>query len=236
MARNLILTGGVVHPFDTAAPALARVLAAHGIESTISEDFAAGLADLAAGKYDLLTIYALRWTMGQSERYAVDRARWALSLDAPGRRAITAHVERGGGLLGVHTASICFDDWPDWQRILGGAWIWGRSGHPPYGPVEVRFDAPDHPLLRGLTPFTLDDEVYGDLALEPDVVPLMHARAGTGGAWQPMLWERQVGAGRVIYDALGHDAASLTHPVHRRIVARAALQALGADAAALEAA
>ena len=65
MARNLILTGGVVHPFDTAAPALARVLAAHGIESTISEDFAAGLADLAAGMYDLLTIYALRWTMGQ---------------------------------------------------------------------------------------------------------------------------------------------------------------------------
>ncbi len=101
--------------------------------------------------------------------------------------------------------------------------------------AEVRFDAPDHPLLKGLAPFAFDDEVYGNLAMEGDVVPLMHARPATGG-WQPMLWERQVGGGRVVYDALGHDAAALSHPVHRRIVARAALLALGRDAATVEAA
>jgi type 1 glutamine amidotransferase len=229
MARNLILTGGVVHPFETAAPALAALLAPHGIESVVSEDFEAGLAAVAAGHYKLLTIYALRWTMRQTEHYAAQRARWALSLSEAGRQAITAHLARGGGLLALHTAAICFDDWPDWQRILGAAWVWGRSGHPPYGAVDVRFDAAEHPLLRGLTPFALNDEVYGNLAMEPDVVPLMHARAGREGAWQPMLWERRVGAGRVVFDALGHDAASLEQPVHRRILARAALHALGRD-------
>jgi len=33
----------------------------------------------------------------------------------------------------------------------------------------------------------------------------------------------------VVVDTLGHDAGAFAHPVHRRIVARAALWASGAD-------
>ena len=62
-ARNLLLTGGIVHPFESAAPALAGVLRRHGIESTVTEDIEGGLADLARDRFDLLTIYALRWSM-----------------------------------------------------------------------------------------------------------------------------------------------------------------------------
>lgn len=224
MTRNLIITGGIVHPFESSAPALAAILALHGIASTVTEDVEGGLATLA--EYDLLTVYALRWTMTQHEKYARDRPRWGLSLSAAGRAAIIDHLERGGGLFGLHTATICFDDWPEWRGILGGAWVWGHSGHPPFGPVEARLDRRDHVLLRGLGDFTLNDEVYGDLAIEPDVTALAHARA-KGGAWHPILWERRVGQGRVVYDALGHDAAALEHPVHGRIVARAALRAAG---------
>jgi type 1 glutamine amidotransferase len=164
--------------------------------------------------------------MTQHERYAPHRARWSFALSAEGRAAIEGHLARGGALLGLHTASICFDDWPGWGGILGGAWRWGRSSHPPFGPVEVRLDARDHPLLAGLGDFELRDEVYGDLDLQPGLVPLAHARA-TGGGWHPVLWEREVGPGRVAYDALGHDVASLSHPVHRRIVLRAALRLCG---------
>ena len=90
----------------------------------------------------------------------------------------------------------------------------------------MRLDARDHPLLAVLGDFELRDEVYGDLDLQPGLVPLAHARA-TGGGWHPVLWEREVGPGRVAYDALGHDVASLSHPVHRRIVLRAALRLCG---------
>ncbi|MBI3711035.1 MAG: ThuA domain-containing protein [Proteobacteria bacterium] len=124
-----------------------------------------------------------------------------------------------------------------YRDILGGAWVWGKSGHPPYGPAEVRVDARDHPILRGHPDFAIDDEVYGDLALAADIVPLMRARADDGAAgWHPMLWERRVGHGRVVYDALGHDEAALSHVVHRRIVARGALWALGRATAELDAA
>jgi type 1 glutamine amidotransferase len=225
--RNLLVTGGIVHTFETAAPALADVLRAHDIESTITEDIEEGLAGLARGEFDLLTLYALRFSM-RDDRYAPHRARWAYSPSAAAREAIEGHLRAGRGLFGVHTASICFDDWPRWQGILGGAWQWGRSGHPPVGQVDVRIVEPDHVLVRGLPDFALVDEVYGDLALEPDVVPLMRASAaGADRGTHPMLWARNVGHGRVVYDALGHDAASMRHPVHARILARGAVWALG---------
>jgi len=227
VARNLLLTGGIVHPFETAAPALDGVLRRHGIESVVTMDIEGGLAELALGGFDLLTIYALRWSMGD-DKYAPHRAQWALSLSEVGKSAILAHLSSGHGLFGVHTASICFDDWPEWKSLLGGAWVWGRSGHPPLGPVDVHVVEPQHPLVQGAGDFTLTDEVYGDLTLEPDIVPLMQAAAvGGDRAMHPVLWERRVGAGRVVYDALGHDASSIEHAVHARIIARCALWALG---------
>jgi type 1 glutamine amidotransferase len=42
-----------------------------------------------------------------------------------------------------------------------------------------------------------------------------------------VLWTRQWEGARVVYDALGHDAQSLDHPVHRQLIERAAAWALG---------
>ena len=227
MARNVILTGGHSHTFPVATPALAALLAEHGIDSFISDDIEGALAGLDATRPELVTVYALRWSMTQGEKYAPYRARWAFSLSERGRAAILSHLDRGGGLLALHTAVICFDDWPEWPRILGGAWIWGQSGHPPYGGVEVRLEERDHALLSGLQDFAIDDEVYGDLKLAPDLRPLMQARSDAAQRWHPVLWTREAGNARVAVDMLGHDAGAFSHPVHRRIVARAALWALG---------
>jgi type 1 glutamine amidotransferase len=231
VVRNLILTGGIGHRFDDAAPALRDILAAGGIESEIATDLEAGIASLGEGGFDLVTVYALRWRMIGSEKYARHRADWAFSLSPAARRSLIAHVEAGRGLFGVHTASICFDDWPEWQGLLGGIWVWGRSYHPPIGPVEVRRTATRHVITEGTTDFRLmRDEVYSDLSVVPDAEPLlvasaMSAPSGTaGGAW-PALWARQIGPARVVYDALGHDRGSLEHPEHRQILVRSAIWA-----------
>jgi type 1 glutamine amidotransferase len=222
---NVILTGGHTHPFATSAPALADLLREYGIESTIEDDPERALQTLDSTRAELLTVYALRWTMRTGDKYAPFREKWGFSLSAAARARIEAHIARGGGLLALHTAIICFDDWPQWRSILGGRWEWGRSSHPPYGRVEARVDDPAHPLVRGLSGFSLDDEAYGDLDMAFDVRALLSVRAASG-AWQPALWTREASAGRVVVDTLGHDKGAFTHPVHRRIVARAALWAL----------
>ena len=122
--------------------------------------------------------YRLRVAMDheQGDKYAPYRARWGFSLSADGRaRGIESHLARGGGLLALHTAIICFDDWPGWKDILGGRWQWGRSSHPPYGRSKC---VPTRPTIRcfaALPAFNLDDEAYGNLDLAPRVQPLMHA-------------------------------------------------------------
>lgn len=221
MLKNLILTGGLYHAFEQSAATLAEVLREVSIASEITEDIDAGLEQLAQGDFDLLTVYALRWTMPQS-KFAADRATHAYRLPASGRDAITSHLAAGRGLLALHTAAICFDDWPAWREIVGAGWTWGHSYHPPLGPVQVRPTGRAHPVVAGTTPFALSDEAYTDMPVAADLQPLLEVRAENQTRYSPCLWVREIGGGRVVYDALGHDSASLQAPQHKAIVQRAA--------------
>lgn len=223
--RNLIIAGGIYHPFEESAPALADVLRGADIASEITFDVEAGLRQLAAGGFDLLTMHCLRWRMTQHEKYEPFRAEWAMSLSSEGRRAITAHLARGGALLGVHTAAICFDDWPGWCEALGVAWRWGRSHHPPIGPVEIRMSG--HKLTAGLSGFTVTDELYHDLDIAPGTEIVAEGRLTGSGDWRPVAFVKDGPGGRRAYHALGHDVASITEPGNAALIGRLANWALG---------
>ena len=168
----------------------------------------------------MLAVNALRWRM-LADAYDEWRADWAYSPPESTRRALTHFVADGGGLLASHTASICFDDWSGWGDLVGGAWQWGVSSHPPWGPVTVDVVA-DHPVVDGLPgTFQLDDEVYGDLDVRPGVEVLAVARRTPDDDPQPVVWTYRFGAGRVVYDAFGHDVESLQHGTHAQLLGQA---------------
>jgi len=227
MAKNLMLIGGIYHPFEESSAVLAESLKDVGIDSTITLDIERGLEQLAAGdRFDLLTIYALRFSMVQHEKYGPYKEAWAFSLTETGQSAIRSHVERGGGLLALHTASICFDNWPEWRDVLGGAWDWSRSFHPEINSIDIEIAAKEHPIVSGLNNFDIHDEIYHYLAPAPDVEPLLVAEASKEDGPQTIMWARSFGKGRVIYDGLGHDATSIANPTHQKILKRAALWTL----------
>lgn len=213
--QNLILVGGIFHDFHATAKALATVLAPMGIESRIEADLDAGIASLADNPVDLLTINALRWEM-IGEKYDPYRETEAYSPPIKTRMAIEAHLHAGGALLGLHTASICFSDWPEWGSLLGGRWVWGTSWHPQPETVSVVPDKDN--ALADLPSFEVHDELYTDLLLEPGAQVLAHGRCAAMPTSQPIVWSHRVGAGRVIYDALGHDRESLSHPAHAQLL------------------
>ena len=224
--RAVIVSGGVAHDFPATSAELVRVLAEAGLRATVEEDVEAVLAGLdAGGDRPLLVVNLLRWTM-QVERYAHLRDEWSISLSADARAGLLGHVRSGGGLLAMHGASICFDDWPAWRELLGGVWRWDRSSHPPLAePVPVAVATDRHPIVAGVGDFEIVDEVYGFLDRTDDVVGLMSSPHG--GTDHPLLWARTVQGGRVVYDALGHHVPSYAVPEHRRIVRRAARWAAG---------
>ena len=221
MTRVVVLAGGLPHAHDFAATGAALVAlyqaAGHTVDVVDHPDAVA--APLTAGA-DALVVSALYWTMG-GDAYDRWRAEWAYSTPAATRRAITGFVAGGGGLVANHTASICFDDWPEWGDIVGGSWHWGQSSHPPAGPVRAEVIA-EHPVVAGLgVSFELVDEVYGGLDLRPDIDVLATARRTPDDADQPVVWTHRYGAGRVVYDGFGHDVASITDAGNARALTQA---------------
>ena len=224
-ARAVVLTGGPTHDFPATTGCLSTLLGEEGLVAEPYEDVDDGLRALPGAP--LLVVNALRWTMrspGTPERYRVRADHEGVSPAADARAALAEHLRGGGGVLAMHTAVICFDDWPEWAAALGGAWRWGRSSHPPLGEMAVKVAAPGHALVAGLADFTVVDERYSDLDRGTDpAAPLLVADG------QPLLWARAHGNGRVVYDALGHHPASYAVPEHREIVRRAIRWTAGAD-------
>jgi len=215
--RNLILSGGVAHDYAQTSPMLADILAEEGFESDIREDFqvveSRGLLD-----YQMLTLNCVRWTRENSPGFGPE-GRFTLSEEA--RNGILDFLAHGRGLLALHCATICFDDWPEYRRILGAYWEWGVSGHAPLQEhaMSVRTDA--HPITAGIRDFSIVDELYTD----PVATSRLHVliEAEWGGRVHPILWVRDYGDARVCYNALGHGVEAFQHAVNRRLIQRGAL-------------
>ncbi len=221
MKTLVVLAGGVPHAHDFGAigAALTDVARTAGFEVTRVDHPDDAVAELREGAAALV-VDALFWRM-IGDAYDAWRDDWAYSPPPATRDALAEYVRSGGGLVAVHTAPICFDDWPEWAAIVGGAWSWGTSSHPPYGAVTARLVAA-HPVTAGVaSSFDLVDEVYGDLSIHPDAEVLAVAKRSADDADQPVVWAHRYGRGRVVFDGFGHDAGSIEHPVNAQILVQA---------------
>ena len=82
--------------------------------------------------------------------------------------------------------------------------------------ILVRSDA--HPIVRGLADFTVFDERYSYLHTNPDITVL--CEHFTDGRLHPIVWARESGLARVVYDGLGHDTRSYESPGHVELLRR----------------
>jgi uncharacterized protein len=220
MPRNLILSGGVAHDYARTSPMLADILSEVGIVSDIREDFEV-VEDGTLQQYDLLTLNCVRWTCSQTPDW---REQWAFHLSEAARRGFLDFLSQGKGLMALHAATICFDDWPEYRNILGAWWEWGVSGHAPLQEHRMRVVESSHSLIEGIGDFWIVDELYTfpqpAAPLHPFVV------AEWEGVEHPILWLRDYGNARVCYNALGHGPEAFENPVNRALLQRGALSVL----------
>ena len=208
--RVLVITGG--HDFETGPffklfrdnSAITVAAAEHGPDSATAWEG----DDLAT--YDVVVLY--------------DMPR---SITPAQQRNMRSLFERGTGLLVLHHALVSFQDWPDYERIIGG-----RYPEPPPGQPQVSsavgyqhdVDVPvtildtRHPITAGMKDFTIRDEIYWGFRVGSDVHPLLgttHPKAG-----QPLMWTRTEGRSRVVFLQLGHDRHAFENLNFRELVAR----------------
>jgi type 1 glutamine amidotransferase len=224
MLRNLILSGGVAHDYERTSAMLVDILHDTAIESDVSETFDP-VEDGSLSSYDILCLNCVRWTCSQKEVHPSWPAKWRFALSQAARKGFMDFLSQGKGVLGIHAAAICFDDWAEFPKILGGRWEWGFSRHTPVQEHRVRVVAPEHPIVEGVGDFIIEDELYTGLRIDPSSTLLIE------GEWEgkrhPLLWLHRYGESRVCYNAFGHGVEAFSNPSNRLLLQRTALWVAG---------
>lgn len=218
MKRALILTGtgryaDPWHPFEQTSACLAELLTEQGFNVEITGDVDARMAELSTQHPDLLVV-----NVGDPALNSPDAPEHG--AEARGRDGLLSYLDRGGSLLGMHTASTSFRGVPEWKQILGGIWVRGQSFHPDYTRFHVTLGPDAEGITAGLRGFDVEDEAYTHLDYADTNSVL--TETVTESEKVPLAWCRTYGSAhaRVVYDALGHDTASYDSVGHRALLQR----------------
>ena len=148
----------------------------------------------------------------------------ALKFASPDhRKALLDFVKSGKGLVGIHAATDCFQNWSDGAKMIGG--VFAKHPWSGGGTWAVKLDDPEHPINKafGGKGFRVRDEIFqfkppfspetNHLLLSLDMADAVNQVRGAGDYPNAISWIRRYGSGRVFYCCLGHNASSFWNPV-----------------------
>jgi putative membrane-bound dehydrogenase-like protein len=189
-------------PADRSAQ-LIPVMSGRGIEITYTDNIAE-LNPENLARYDALVLYAN-----------------IESIEPREEKALLDFVANGGGFVPIHCASYCFLNSPECIALVGAQFKSHGTGTFDTNVVDA-----EHPIMRGLAPFTTWDETYVHHRHNERERHVLHVRA-EGDANEPWTWVRTHGRGRVFYTAYGHDQRTWANPGFHALVERGIRWAAG---------
>ena len=143
-------------------------------------------------------------------------------------------VRGGKGVVGTHSSTDNFYNWPEGAAMIGALF----AGHP-WGECPVKLDDPTHPLVKVFDGkgFWFRDEMYKmrdpysrdrlRVLLSFDMSKLPDDKAGREDKDNPIAWIQQVEKGRVFYCSFGHDGRVFRDPTILRFYLDGIQYALG---------
>jgi type 1 glutamine amidotransferase len=175
-----------------------------------NHDFDFARIRLASALYDAGDIHCDSF-INYDDAAAIERGDLLVSYTSqvpvaePQCEALRRFLEGGGRWFAVHGSNSVRDN-PFLPGILGSRFL----AHPPYTRFSVSITKPNDPLLKDIDPFQVEDEIYV-IEHADDIDILLHTEWG-GDAMgrevefrtRPLCYRRRVGAGGVLYLALGH--------------------------------
>ena len=200
MVEILLVSNGFFHP-----PWLARRAVRETLETAPGSRFTQvshlnALLGLDIKRYQALVLY---YHLKDVEAEAV--------------AALDRFVQKGGGILAIHSATASFKDQADapgarYFEILGGRFI----GHGPVQSFRVSAGkAAGEAVFGGVGEFVVKDELYLH-DLQADI--RAHFIARHEGRPVPVVWTREEGRGRVCYVGPGHRTATMQQPQLQEIL------------------
>lgn len=166
-----------------------------------------GTIDLAS--FDAVVFYDIPKTITEKEKNSYSRL-----------------LEAGKGLLFLHHSICAYQDWPEFESIIGGKYYekkkndkFGASSYENNVDFYVQMVHTSHPVIKGIKDFVLHDEVYGNLEVIPEIYPLL----STDHPKSNILigWTLKKQNSKIVFIQPGHDKNSFTNPDYMRLIKQA---------------
>jgi type 1 glutamine amidotransferase len=136
--------------------------------------------------------------------------------------------DKGVGLVVLHHALVSYQNWPEYEQIIGGRYQEpdpNRSGRVTEAvgwqhdvDIPVVIVATNHPITSGVSDFLIHDEIYWGYRVGQDVTPLLtttHPKSG-----KPLAWTRTQGKSRVFFMQLGHGQPAFENENYRKLLSQ----------------
>lgn len=204
--RVAVVTGG--HGFDKEA-FLGLFESEEDItyEELVQKDDSEVFEDISDWHYDVIALYHMTQEI------------------SPKRQAnFIQLLTQGVGVVALHHSIAAFQDWPEYERIIGGKYHLERetgdeTGHEPSGykhDVDFAVQVEDHPISEGLKDFSVHDETYINYSIAPDNTPLLTTDDPTSE--KLIGWTRTYKNARTCYIQPGHGASIFSDDTYKSLV------------------
>jgi uncharacterized protein len=206
--KIMVVTGG--HAYDTVQftdmfDALEGVEYEHFQQPKANQKLVKDLAE----DFDVLVFYDMWKSISEIEKSAY------LKL-----------TEQGKPFLFLHHSIASYQDWPEFEKLLGGKYVEKARGVPVeeqstyehdvwvYGKVENIT-----PVTRGFSEIRFFDEVYGNVRISDDVFPLIKTRHPQ--SMEIIAWENKYNNSKIIYLQPGHDRRTYESEDYKKLLLQA---------------
>lgn len=204
----MLVTGG--HAFDTLQffqmfDALEGIEYDHFAQPEANQKLVKDLAE----DYDVVVFYDMWKTISNEERSAY------LKL-----------TKQGMPLLFLHHSLASYQDWDEFEQIIGGKYFEKKKGVP-----EELLSTYDHdvwvyctvenytPVTSGFKDLRFFDEVYGNVRISDNVKPLLRTKHPRSSEF--VAWENKYNESTIVYLQSGHDRRTYESEDYRKLVYQA---------------
>ena len=201
--KVMFLRGGGVHDWKNNTPILKAVMdRTNDFEVTFTEN----LEDLRERikNFDIIAVYTTGMELAKEQE-----------------KGLCDFIEKGGGFVGIHSASDSFKNADRYWEMVGGRFAGHGSGK-----YKVYIYDKEHPITKGLHDFEIQDETYSHNYHKNATMRCL-TRMNRGNERQSMSWVSFYGEGRVFYTGNGHGREAWSNPHFQQLVIRAMYWAAG---------
>lgn len=206
--KVMLVTGG--HSFDTLQffqmfDAIKEIEYEHFEQPTANRKIAKDLAK----DFDVIVFYDM-WN----------------NIEASEKEAYRKMGAQGKPLLFLHHSLVSYQNWPEFEKIVGGKYIEKGRGVDKEDLSTYEHDVWVYcnvenytSVTRGFHELRFFDEVYGNVRISDNVLPLLSTRHPK--SMEYVAWENRYRNSRVIYIQPGHDKRTYSEPDYQKLILQA---------------